>query len=343
MGYTQRYTKVINESVTINYPASEKGGSKSASISIPIEIEIDVDTLPFERSVGDCNSQINLLTGSVVIAETAQIAAKIENASQVSNSIIDGFFGLIKSEINQQISEIKPRVEALIIELVKHQENCVGKKIQLEGDFNRIADRYSKIFNELDKELYNRVQALNKSTFVVQGQINSLVTKSYSEFHAGIATIFHKEGSNLHSIVYASKVKKKAMLLIENAENYLISEKNLSSKLKMILSGTSQNEVSYVRLPVIFTESTTNKEVETNVHSVKEFGIFNPSKAKLTESFLQKNQQWKTIGSEPYNKINTFFQLELSKVNESASDKDTRLSETIMGLWNNNKNINTNY
>ena len=49
---------------------------------------------------------IPLLTGAVVTTETAAIAAKRKNAQKVGDTVVNGFFSYVKSEISQQISEI---------------------------------------------------------------------------------------------------------------------------------------------------------------------------------------------------------------------------------------------
>ena len=97
---------------------------------VPINIKINVDTSPFERSVISANRQVDFLTGSVDATEAAHIAAKVKSAEDISNTLVKGFYGLVKSEINQQIIKIKPRVEALIIELMHHSQSCFQKKFQ---------------------------------------------------------------------------------------------------------------------------------------------------------------------------------------------------------------------
>lgn len=349
MSYTRNYQETVSKTVTVryDYPKSENGGSSSTTVTvdIPVSIDIDVDTRQFDDSISDCKDQVNLLTGSVVATEVAQIASKIANAKTIANTIVDGFFGLIKSEINQQLNEIKPRVEALIIELVQHQQSCAQKKIQFEGDFARIADRYTKIFQDLDKELRNRILALNQSAVTIQGKLSSHVHRSFSDISTGITTIYNKEGSQLQSIIFASGIKNRALSLIENARNYLSNEKNLSEQLKKILIPVNYHVVVNKHIPVVYFETKNINTSDGNIISSTSIQTLcsGENKNKLKEYFTLSNKSWNLLSAKNRNDINTFMQLELRKREQEKQPITPRIAEQIMQLWSNNTNIQSNY
>ena len=351
MSYKRSYHETItvngSESKTVSYPKSESGGSMNVTVHytehVPVDIDINVDTNQFDKSISFANRQVNLLTGSVVATEAAQIAAQIQSSADISDTIVDGFFGLIKSEINQQLTEIKPRVEALIIELLQHQQACALKKKQLEGDFGRISERYAKIFFDLDKELRNRILLLNQSAVRVHATLTTRVHRSFSDISTSIATIYNKEGNCLQSMLSASGLKSKALSLINNAKNYLFSEQNISAQLQEILIPVEIGVVVTRKIPVLYFESK-NQENGNDVSIITSVQIpaLASNKTKLKDSFSNSGSKWKTLDSKSREHINTFLKLELSSQESETHSIKTRVAQQIMQLWNNDTNIQTN-
>lgn len=350
MSYSRKYHRTItvngSESKTVSYPKSDSGGSMTVTVHytkhVPVDIDINVDTNPFDRSVHSANSQINLLTGSVVATEAAHIAAKVQSSKDISDSIIDGFFGLIKAEINQQLTELKPRVEALLIELMQHQQTCVQKKVQLEGDFARISERYGKIFLDLDKELRNRILLLNQSAVGVHATLTTRVHRSFSDISSGISTIYNKEGSQLQSMLFASGLKSRALSLINNAKQYLFSERNLLEQLHQILITENITKVETRKIPVMYFEGKNiSNASDVQIISPEQIPTLTNSKKKLQESFSNSGSKWKTIDAKNREQINTFLKLELS--NQETNNKiNPRVAQQVMRLWTNDTNLQTN-
>lgn len=352
MSYSRTYHETVSgsKSVTVHYdyPASENGGSSSETVTvdidIPVTIDIDVDTNEFDKSINFANRQVNLLTGSVVATEAAQIAAQIQSSENISNTIVDGFFGLIKSEINQQLTEIKPRVDALIMELLQHQEACGLKKKQLEGDFGRISERYAKIFFDLDKELRNRILLLNQSAVGVHATLTTRVHRSFSDISPAIATIYNKEASNLQSMLFATGLKSRALALIDSSKNYLFSEKNLSAQLHQILTSVEIEKLVTRQIPVVYLESKNQSNGnDVDIISSSQIPSLKESKTKLKDGFSNSGTKWKTIDSKSKEQINTFLKLELSSQESNNQNRiNPRVAQQIMQLWNNDSNIQIN-
>jgi hypothetical protein len=351
MSYSRTYHETVSGSKTVTvhytYPASQNGGSSSETVTvdidIPVTIDIDVDTNPFDRSISTANNHVSLLTGSVVATEAAHIAAKVQSSEDISNSIVDGFFGLIKSEINQQLTEIRPRVDALIIELMQHQQTCAQKKVQLEGDFGRISERYAKIFFDLDKELRNRILLLNQSAVGVHGTLTTRVHRSFTDISSGIATIYNKEGSHLQSMLYATNLKIRALSLIDRAKNYLFSEKNLSAQLQQILIPVEIGTIVTRQVPVLYFERKNPLNgSDVSIISSEEIPALADCRTKLTDSFANSAGKWLALDSKKRDTINTFLKLELSSQESQKGAGNPRVAEQIMHLWSNNTSIQTN-
>lgn len=347
MSYSRSYQGVVSKTVSVpySYPASQSGGSSSTSVTvdIPVTIGIDVDTNPFDHSVDSCKGNVNLLTGSIVATESAHIAAKVLSSKKISESIVTGFFGLIKSEINQQLTELKPRVDALLIELVQHQQNCVSKKQQFEGDFARISERYTKIFFDLDKELKNRILSLNQSAVGIHAKLTTHVHRAFSDISTGISTVHNKEGGNLQASISAAGLKQKALSMIGSAKNYLFTEKNLSKQLNEILFPLESRNVNNIYTPILYFEIRNKANGNDglaispeNISSLKE------NENKLTKLFTDTNTNWNTLSIKARENINTYLQLELRNDAKEKSAIHPRVAQQLMKLWTSNTDIKSN-
>jgi len=339
MSYTRKYHESIvvrgTESKTVSYPKSENGGSMTVSVNysqtVPIDINIHVDTNSFDNSVSGANGQINLLTGAVVTTEAVHIAAKIRKSKEISQTVVNGFFGLIRSEINQQVTEIKPRVEALFIELGQYQQACIEKKQQLQNDFERISERYSTIFEGLDKELKTRIFNLNRSAIGVHHALANHVQRFFTGRSPGISTIYNKEGSHLQSILFLTGLKQRALALIDNAKSYLSVERGLSNQLTKAIHPTKNGEMITPQAPVLYFEA--GKNVQLIYPEALSFLKDHASTIKQGFS----NVQWDTSRDQ----IDAFFKLELA--NKSTDTKiSPRVLSEIARLWTKNTEIQTN-
>src|SRR5215469_6273600 len=116
MSYTRTHTATIHGTAhgRFSYPASKNGGTTSVSIpwSEIINTTILVDTNPFDHGVDQLKHHVDVLTGSVVATEAAQVLQKSQNADKISKSVSAGFFNLIHSEITQQSAALKNRVQS---------------------------------------------------------------------------------------------------------------------------------------------------------------------------------------------------------------------------------------
>ena len=119
MSYSRSFSKTIaiHYSGSVSYPASQSGGSVSYSGTAyeDVVVNINVDTDAFDSSVRHCNNSVGALTGAVVATEGAQVASIRQNAIKIGQTIVDGFFSTVRSEISQQITELKNRISLSLL------------------------------------------------------------------------------------------------------------------------------------------------------------------------------------------------------------------------------------
>lgn len=330
MSYRRSYTGYVHYSGTVSYPASENGGSVSYSGSEPVYITIDVDTNAFDASVGHCNNAVNALTGAVVATEAAQVESKRQASKQIASTIVKGFFDYVGADLSQKIKELSSKCESLFIALMGHKDNCLSKSKQMQDDYNRISKRYSKIFEDLDKETVSRIEVLDKPTFQFAESAQNLVDRNSNTELLGISTISANENIKLETVLSCSHVKQQASVLLDKANCYLQGTYRLANSVRdMLDDAQAENDIL---LPVMFVESVKNIEnKETRIIGTDD--SFTPSGAAvdstLRSKFMSKDVEWGNMNSNDFDKVISYLNAEVQ-----SDQMDDRTLKTMLGLLN---------
>lgn len=262
MSYSRSYHESIrvsgSVSETFSYPASENGGSETVTVyyeeDVPVNVNIEVDTYPFDSSVSDCNTNVNLLTGAVVATEAAQVVSIRKNSRKVADSIITGFFDYIRSEISQQISELTQSIDAQLMHLRELSLSCKSKKVQMENDFNRITERYIKIFGDLNNELSNRIHEMERPAFSFKNESQRTEDRFLSSGGSNVAGIHAMESALLQTRISTSITKRRASNSIDKAGSFIFQQKRLNEKI--LESSIPENTSATYFSPVCIIEYT---------------------------------------------------------------------------------------
>lgn len=343
MSYSRKYKERIavpySGTVRYSYPASEKGGSGTAHYNgtayEDVNINIEVDTRPFDSSVRDCNTNVNLLTGAVVATEAAQIISIDKNAKKVGKTIVDGFFGYIRSEISQQIAELTQGIDSQLMHLRELSKAVVDKKRQMEGDFLRISSRYIKTFDDLNNELSNRIFELDKPTFVFKRELDHHSIRTTNNDLVNTVAIFGKEGSELQSKISASIAKKRALDTLNKAKVFLWQQKKLNNTVQQSMLNENTEASQYS--PVCFVETKADKnQITKGLHAPSFVSTFqeNQTKNQLIEQFAESTNSWSAITKEYSDNLKLYFNSELNKSFTSADQHSVRVKEMIQKIAN---------
>lgn len=330
MSYRRSYTGYVHYSGTVSYPASQNGGSVSYSGSEPVYITIDVDTNAFDASIGHCNNAVNALTGAVVATEAAQVESKRQASKQIASTIVKGFFDYVGADLSQKIKELSSKCESLFIALMGHKDNCLSKSKQMQDDYNRISKRYSKIFEDLDKETVSRIEVLDKPTFQFAESAQNLVDRNSNTELLGISTISANENIKLETVLSCSHVKQQASVLLDKANCYLQGTYRLANSVRDMLDDSqAENDIL---LPVMFVESVKNIEnKETRIIGTDDG--FTPSgdgvDSTLRSKFMSKDVEWGNMNSNDFDKVISYLNAEVQ-----SDQMDDRTLKTMLGLLN---------
>lgn len=262
MSYSREYNETIivtgSKAIEVSYPASQNGGSKWVTIDfredVPVNVNIHVDTENFEKSIKSCNTDVDLLTGSVAATNAAQVTAIKKNSQKVASTVVSGFFGYIRSEISQQVSELAKSIEAQLMHLKELSQSCLSKKKQMEVDYQRISSRYHKIFDDLNHELSNRIHELDKSTFSFRKEIDNHKSRQSDRDLVSIVSISSRECGSVQNQITTSFTKKRAFDTLIQAKAFLLSQKKLDHTIKK--SMLNESTESYQYLPICYLQAT---------------------------------------------------------------------------------------
>lgn len=259
MSYRQTVSReiAVNYSGSVSYPPSEHGGSMSYSGTAyeTVNVDIVVDTNAFDSSVQRCNNHINALTASVGAMNTAQCVAIKDHADKISDTIIEGFFHSIRTDLSAQKSELEQRVEARLMLLRQQAQSLMQKKETMQTDYARTSERYLKIFDDLNKELSTRIHQIDKPVFSLVGSADEQSDRMLHTDMVQTAVTGGKESGVLQAQISAAIVKSDALGAMRRAEDFLVSEAS-SERLVRHATVRGSGEGHYY-LPVCYMETVT--------------------------------------------------------------------------------------
>lgn len=363
MSYTRTYNRTISEKISkrlaVSYSLDSKGGLNRISVEIdnkthtfsgngsknidinaqiPVTIDINVDTKPFDKSVDNCNTNVNLLTGAVVATEAAQVASIKQNSEKVAGTIVSGFFSYIKSEISQQITELSQNMDAQLMHLRELSQACVDKKRQMDSDFNRISSRYIKIFDDLNHELHNRVYELDKPTFVFRKELDNQQIRSIQNDLVNVVSVAGKEGSQLLSKLSVSVAKKRALDTITQMKIFLWQQKHLN---RIILRSKINESIEAKQYtPVCFIEMKDGQnQINKQVHCPNYFPSLkdHDMNQRILDQFSENKSIWQEGNEESTEQIKTHFSRTLNENYQELDSHSARVKNMIQKLANLNQ------
>ena len=333
MSYRRSYTGYVRYSGSVSYPASQNGGSVSYSGTEPVYITIDVDTDVFDASISHCNNAVNGLTTAVVATEAAQVESKRKTSMQIAAAIVKGFFEYVGADLSQKIKELASKCESLFFALMGHKENCLSKSKQMQEDYNRISKRYSKVFEDLDKETISRIEILDKPTFHFANVAQPVVNRSSSTELLGISTISANESLKLETILSCSHVKQQANTLIAKANDYLQGTYRLNNSVRDMLYDVSEGRD--ILIPILFVESVANsdsKETKIIASDRKHMKLNDSMNSQLRSKFMSKEIEWDNISSVDFEKIISYLNTDVQ-----SEQMENRTLKTMLELLNEQK------
>lgn len=332
MSYTRQVKKTIavHYSGSVSYGPSQYGGTAhySGTAYEDVIVNVDVDTSPFDSSTRNCGGAVDLLTGSVAATEAAQVESIKENSRKVGQTLINGFFKTVRSEISQQINEMKNVVDATLMKLQTDAARCNDMMKQMEVDYNRKCSQYIKIFEELNRELKNRILELDKPTFLFKSNVDKVNNRHSESDSVPTITVVGSENMRLGAQLSASLTKQRACETLGKSSQFLRIQKKTAATIDSSI--ISENVQGDIFLPVCYMESV--EPNGTTTRDIQSQGNLSAYNDKIEESL--REQHWPDPSDEEWAAVKRYFNEQLS-ASAGNREHDERVREQIIRMFNN--------
>ncbi|MDR2417597.1 MAG: hypothetical protein LBD79_00910 [Treponema sp.] len=352
MSYKQTYSASVPYSGTISYtyPASKNGGSSSISYhgEVPLNVTINVNTNPFDSSVNNCNKTIDYLTGSVVAMNAAQSAAIRQTAKEVSKSLIDGFFGVINTELSQQLQALDSAIK-VSLGLIQEQSQAVStQKNVMETDYNRISSRYLALFANLDNECYKRIYAMDKQSFYLSEKAQKQLLIEQNANAAALSLLGILEESSSKIFLLVSRLNRKVKEVLKTLVEYITQEHRLNFLVDSFLFNEVAPENIPVYVPVICVEADVvdsggaNSGATFRETFMPEYleGEQKKAIAGKTGATCPNNSIWRPLETGEKEMLNKEFNALAEQYFEAkTSEIEQRVYKTMLSLWQNSNQL----
>lgn len=255
MAYSRTYSETIHGSVQVTKQRVDSDGRVSSYTenvywSEDVNIHVIVDDDPFNQSLSYLVTGIDQTTSAVSRMRNEYVRSKAENARYVGETLSNGFRKLIKSELDQQLVQLREFLPIKLLELEDLAQRCTRLQEQMSQDFQRIRDRYHKLFDDLDSELRIRILALDGRVFDLNNTFANTIAERHHDIGVGKCTISSRESIHVSASLAAAIVKQKVIGVVKKAEQIVQSGQDLRSSTRAIVSSTKVDSAESIHLPV---------------------------------------------------------------------------------------------
>lgn len=313
-----------------NYSIGLSGGSSTLTFEDPehIAIDVNVDTDEYDRQAEMCGQSVNLLTGSVVATEAAQVANIDDNSKKIASTIVTGFFDNVRSSLSTVSLEQRQILESRLTLLKAQTEELLKKQKQMENDYQRTSARYIKIFQDLSKELETRVKRLDAPVYKATSDMEQEANRMLKGNYAYVSSTINSENANLTAQIGSALMKTEALRMTEQAARFLsIYEYSKRTVASAIISADFDGDDFFLSAIFIKTNNEDNN-VESNVYC-DESRIHS---AQVEESVSSGSLDWADQKPES---IRPYFTEELERhFGDKVDEHSQRIREMIVKLLN---------
>jgi hypothetical protein len=278
------------------------------------------------------------LGGAVGVMNTAQCVAIKQGATEVSESLQKGFFGTVKTELSQQMAGLKNQFEANLGLMVQQARSGKSGLERMQRDFQRIVSRYQELFRNLDEECRHRVLELDRPSFRLADEVvGTLLTQRRLSLAATSLTISREVGRT-QSLLVVSRIRRKALGMLENAKLHLMQERDVGRSLQEILLPQPVDARKALRLPVLVMVAESERGTrETTVMGPDGFakGAADAVKVGVTRDPENSGSwNWTTMSPAARARLQREYMMCVEKrFGAATSEADQRTATLMAQLW----------
>lgn len=309
---------VIRKSETVTLSVNGHSTSKTVVLEEPVDIYVEIDDNPYNSSVRKCGGHVENLCASVNQCNAAEIANKLASTQQIASHISKGFLGYITSSLDIQNMEEVSNLEAVYAELQSQAAELTNRKAVMADDYEILTTRYSALFDNLDRELEQRIHMLMEPCFRFVLDSSKEVSRNTNSSLSAMALVGHKEQLDVQARVSAIRVKQRASELIDSAKCYLLGQKKLARKIEHVLIGGCKN--ARWMLPVVVIKKTgAAGEAEMEVVMNEKTARMGVNEGKVRQNV--QNTSLPAMTQEDKRRIGKHLEREIQALGTSEHDK----------------------
>lgn len=285
-------------------------------------IDCEVNTRPMAQEIDSVSKHITLTTAAVVGMRAAVLSAEEEATTKVCNDVNRGFYALIHSQISQKIAKLQSEVDSHLMKLNQHSKQLNGIKGRMERDYGMLCSRYTKLFSGLNKNLENRVFALDKPTVDFAVKEISTVSNRTKQLTA-IVPVGQLESLTVSQKMLASALKNRGLRVLTSMSNFLgdMKAQEIITH-RILLPQRCSADTQPIMVPVIVREtnnSRNDKNVDIYVNSTN---LTQRAQDNIKNTVNNQQFQWQTPAAGSQNELRSEFNKCLSKSSSSQRVKD---------------------
>ena len=282
-----------------------------------IVVNVNIHNESFNASVDESVGKLETLTGAIVGFKTANVAVKKANEQVISGCVTSGFLNMIEQNINLQNAGMEADMHALAGELTQQCKELIHKHEVMTKDFNRIKSRYSGLFETINKEFKNRMQALINPCFGFVSQVRAEQERRANSNLLSMATIGGKETDSARIAIQSSKMKHNAKLLIGASKRYIDDNRSMNRAFSTFSIDGNSSETFYAPVVVMSgVNSTDDEQLYVFLNSLCNAGGQTEKLVGQQCSKLRDGQ----MSIEVRNLISSYFNQLLDEMNDGSAE-----------------------
>lgn len=217
-------------------------------------IDCVVDTTPMANELGSVSRQVTGTTAAVVAMKAAVLKAEADAADHIVANVNRGFYSLIHSQISQKIAKLTAEVDSWLMKLNQQRRQLEEIKHRMERDYVMLTARYTKLFNRLNRNLIDRIYALDKPIIDFAGKEMDRQGNRPARLTATVPTM-QKEAITDSQQLLMSSIKRDSRRAILAMDAYLkaLAEQDALTA-KILLPKPLKSESRSVMAPVMIME-----------------------------------------------------------------------------------------
>ena len=234
------------------------------------QIDCNLDTNPMAATMASVSNHVAATTAAVVSMQSAVIAAEKNGANKVCRNVNRGFLTMMRSQISQKVAYKKSRVDALLFKMAQQKKRLLAVKANMEVQYNRIAERYLRIFSVINRELKTRLLQIDQPVFKFVNKDVAATSNRMNAMSAWASTA-QGEAVSLSQRLIIANVKANAEKAIRRSADFLAQMGEQKRITGIILHNQpSPDECGSLCVPVLVRES------ENDVSRFKRVDVFAP-------------------------------------------------------------------